>query len=124
MLTQYSILDINYPIDKVVVTVTFKEQYMELKSKGLSDGDIARSMCISLSVLKSKKKIAGLVGLPLPNKQGVTEEQLQQAESIGIPRRLVLARIRSKWSVRNAISTPKGNQGIKRGCNNGKGISV
>lgn len=84
-----------------------KPQYLELKNKGLTDPEIANALFISLITLKRYKKREGIKGIKRPqtNKQGITEEQLKQAEANGIPRANVLKRTGALgWDVEKAIN--------------------
>lgn len=88
----------------------FIERYTELKNEGLRDDEIAKRLYVAPVTLKRWKKKHGIKGLkaPQPNQQGITQEQLKQAEANGISRELALQRVRAYgWSVEEAITKPK-----------------
>lgn len=87
----------------------FIERYKELKQEGLTDPQVAQRLYIALITLKRWKKKHGIKGIkaPQPNQQGITQEQLRQAEANGIPRELVLQRVRHGWDDSLALTKEK-----------------
>lgn len=67
-------------------------------------------MFIAIQTLRNYKKKYDVpfIKAPMRNRQGITEEQFKQAESIGLDRHVVLLRVREYgWTIEKAISTPK-----------------
>ena len=91
----------------------FKERYLELKAKHLTDVEISIQLYCSPSHVYKQKVKHGLVGLEAPrkNEQGVSEKEFEIAIKNGLSRRLVLQRVRRfGWTNRKAITSPRGNQ--------------
>jgi hypothetical protein len=97
----------------------FKSRYLMLKNEGKTDVEISKLLFISRTTLTRLKKENQLGGI-MRNKQGISENQLKQAESIGLDRHLVLLRVREYgWSIEQAISIPKIPRNKRRRSING-----
>jgi len=90
--------------------MTFKEKYLMLKGEHKTDREIAFLFHMSLTALKKIKKLYDIPMIKRPriNNAGLTEEELQKGEKIGLKRKLMYKRVRSLgWSNEKAISEPK-----------------
>jgi hypothetical protein len=89
--------------------MSFKERYMEMKLNGLRDREIAKEMGICKDTLTRRKKIFGVrytVKRIRKNKSGISERDIQKGVERGVPRMRILKRMRSGWSVEEAINSP------------------
>lgn len=90
----------------------WEDKYIELRNEGLKDREIAKLFGVCKDTIVRIKKIYGIPCFR-QNEQGVTHEQLKQAEEKGLSRRLVLRRVREYgYSVDDAVNTPK-NRRVK-----------
>lgn len=87
----------------------FRPWYIKLKKQGKTDKEIAIEMLIDPKTLRRQKALyqIPLIRKPRRNNQGISEQQLQMGEKIGLTRRVMLKRRRRGWGVDQAISTPK-----------------
>jgi hypothetical protein len=87
----------------------FTYHYTKRKAEGFLDCEIRKEMGVPNVTFTTLKALYGLKDTERVrrNNQGVTEEQLQKGESIGLTRRIILRRVREGWSVDRAIHEPK-----------------
>ena len=87
----------------------FKERYLVLKNQGFTDQEIATAFHCSKDYLRKCKRLYDIPPMrrPRKNNQGVSEEELQKGESLGLTRRIMLQRVRfHEWPKEKAIREP------------------
>lgn len=87
----------------------FKETYLNLKKKNLSDREVCKELLLSKNELYCLKKVYDLLDVrsKRKNHNGLTEEMLQKGESIGLTRRVMYKRVRDLlWSPDEAVNIP------------------
>lgn len=84
----------------------FTKKYFELRDQGFLDKEIAEKMGYNPNTIARWKKMYGIT-TKMVSSLGITEEELQKGESIGLPRRLIYQRVRSNnFTIEQAITIP------------------